>query len=292
MTSEHTLGIPASIDEVLITGELAQRPARAPDHAAENRALSALARELAARPRGVLQKLSELALELCNAESAGISILEPGDDGGMFRWHATTGRYTPYLGATIPRDASPCATVIAGTGVQLFREPGRVFPALDELAPAIHEGLLAPWMGDDRAIGTVWAIGHDPERQFDAEDARLLQSLTSFAAAAYRTVTNLGALEEHQRELEERVVERTSLLTQRNQQLRREVEQRREVEAALRDSRAQLQAALSIETVGVLFFELGSAIVDANPAFERMSGYSARALRELDHWKRLTAPEF
>jgi PAS domain S-box-containing protein len=38
------------------------------------------------------------------------------------------------------------------------------------------------------AVGTVWAICHEPHRCFDREDARLLQSISHFAAAAYRTI--------------------------------------------------------------------------------------------------------
>ena len=38
-------------------------------------------------------------------------------------------------------------------------------------------------------IGTVWALGHTPERHFDAEDARLLTSLARFAAVAHQDVT-------------------------------------------------------------------------------------------------------
>ncbi len=85
MVSEHTSGTSACLDDVLITGELARRTARAPDFAAENRALAALAAEMASRPHGVLQKLAELIIELCHADSAGVSILEPGGEHGRFR---------------------------------------------------------------------------------------------------------------------------------------------------------------------------------------------------------------
>jgi PAS domain S-box-containing protein len=54
----------------------------------------------------------------------------------------------------------------------------------------------------------------------------------------------------------------------------------------------RLKRALSIETVGVLFFDLDGRMRDANPAFERMSGYSRDELKQSVHWSRLTAPEF
>lgn len=54
----------------------------------------------------------------------------------------------------------------------------------------------------------------------------------------------------------------------------------------------RLRRALSIETVGVLFFDLDGRMRDANAAFERMSGYTRDELKAALHWSRLTAPEF
>jgi hypothetical protein len=73
----------ASVDDVLITAELATCPSRAPDYEAESRALGLLAQEMAANPRGVLQKCAALVMELCRADSAGISILESGGTSGV-----------------------------------------------------------------------------------------------------------------------------------------------------------------------------------------------------------------
>ena len=71
-----------ALQSVLSTVELDRRPSRPPDHAAENRALIALAQQLAVSPMGILQTLAETALTLCGAHSAGISLLEP--DGRRF----------------------------------------------------------------------------------------------------------------------------------------------------------------------------------------------------------------
>ena len=71
-----------------------------------------------------------------------------------------------------------------------------------------------------------------------------------------------------------------------------DVTERRRAEAALRASEERLRKAISIDTVGVLFFSLDGRMLDANAAFERMSGYSREELRGSAHWQRLTAPEF
>lgn len=67
---------------------------------------------------------------------------------------------------------------------------------------------------------------------------------------------------------------------------------RQRAEQALRESQQRLQQAISIETVGVLFFNLAGQILEANRAFAGMSGFSREELVALTDWKVLTAPEF
>lgn len=179
------------VDDVLITAELASRTSRTPDYEAESRALGLLAQEIATHPRGVLQKCAELVMELCDADSAGISILEPGGTSGIFRWHAAAGALAPNLHGTMPGEASPCGTVMERNCVLLFNEAERFFPALRSVEPRIYENLLAPWHVNGEAAGTLWAIKHTPEGRFDAEDARILQSLARFAAAAFQMTSAL-----------------------------------------------------------------------------------------------------
>src|SRR6266404_4769739 len=77
-----------NLQSMLSTAELSRRPTRPPDHEAENRALIALAREMAISPEGILQKLVDTALVLCRAHSAGLSLLEEGDQKSNFHWRA------------------------------------------------------------------------------------------------------------------------------------------------------------------------------------------------------------
>ncbi|MDJ0391626.1 PAS domain S-box protein [Roseomonas sp. E05] len=196
------------VDDVLITPQLSLRPSRAPDHAGESRALAALAQEMAANPGGVLQKCAELVMELCQADSAGISVLEPGGMQGILRWHAASGALAADLGGTMPREASPCGTAITRNGVLLFKEAERFFPALRDVEPRIYENLLAPWHANGEAMGALWAIKHSPEGRFDAEDARLLTSLARFAAAAYQMTAALAEAKAGREALERRATER------------------------------------------------------------------------------------
>jgi PAS domain S-box-containing protein len=196
-TADRPGDVASGIDGVLITAELARRPSRPSDHAAESRAFAELAQAMAADPDGVLRKLAELVLDLCHAQSAGVSVLEPdGAGGAVFAWRAVAGAFAANLGGTIPRDASPCGAVVERDEVLLFDRAERFFPGLRGVEPPIFEALLAPWHAAGGPAGTLWAIAHDPARHFDAEDARLLASLARFAALAHRTAGLLAGLRE------------------------------------------------------------------------------------------------
>jgi PAS domain S-box-containing protein len=72
-----------------------------------------------------------------------------------------------------------------------------------------------------------------------------------------------------------------------------DITERNKVEQALRQSEERLQKVLSIETVGVIYFDLDGGIHDANPAFQRISGYSRdEFISNRVRWDKLTPPEF
>ncbi|KXU31492.1 hypothetical protein A0J57_17025 [Sphingobium sp. 22B] len=175
------------LDPALLTRQrLSSRPQRPADSARENAALIALADEMAQRPDNVLNLLCELILQICTADSAGVSLLREETD--EFVWPAVAGEWAPFVNGSMPRSASPCGKVIECNEVLIFRDAITQFPATGQATPDIEEILLAPFHHDDAPIGTVWAISHDPSREFDAEDGRVLTSLARFAAAAYQTI--------------------------------------------------------------------------------------------------------
>ena len=228
------------VDDVLITAELASRPSPTPDYETESRALGLLAQEMATNPGGVLQKCAELVMELCHADSAGISILEPGGASGVLRWHAAAGGFAPNLHGTMPQEASPCGTVMERNCVLLFHEAERFFPALRGVEPRIYENLLAPWHVKGKAVGTLWAIRHTPEGRFNGEDARVLQSLARFAAAAFQMTLAF----------DEAIAERS----------------------AIRASEQQLRDVLDSLTEGFVLFDANFTILEVNAETLRYDG--------------------
>ena len=286
------------IDELAVTQELARRPARVPDFAAENRALGALAQELAQNPEGVPARLAELLRELCGAGSSGIAV--PSQDGAGFQWSAATGALAGKAGARLPRADSPSGETVARNEVVLLRDPARSFPVLPASDAPMVEMLLAPWGIDGEPLGTVWVASHDPHHRFDPEDARLLRSLSSFAAAAHRATHARGRAERAQRAVEramENAIEndrarRNAELQDVRTRLAEESAQRAAAERELHESHAILQAAMDTEAVGLAFYSLDGRILDCNKALVRMSGYSRDEMRALANWADLAAPEF
>jgi two-component sensor histidine kinase len=171
--------------DITITAELGTRPARPAGPEAEAAAMRRLADAMASDPAQVFQLCVELALELCRADTSGISLRErtaAGDD--VFRWVAIAGEMKQHLHGTTPRHDSPCGiTVDSGLPV-LMRRPERVYRYLDSGRP-IHDALLIP-LGEkgSRLEGTIWILAHNPTRKFDGEDARVMQRIAIFTATA------------------------------------------------------------------------------------------------------------
>jgi GAF domain len=193
LTRNGAINDAPDLKSVLSTAELSRRPSRPPDYVAENRALLALAREMAASPDRILQKLADTALALCRAHSAGLSLLEEGDQKRNFHWRAISGQWASHVNGGTPRNFGPCGTVLDRNVALIFSHPERDFPYFGEVTPLLEEGLLMPFYIKGEAVGTIWVVAHDKSRRFDAEDLRVMTNLGTFAAAAYQTWLSLHA---------------------------------------------------------------------------------------------------
>jgi PAS domain S-box-containing protein len=188
---DRALGTP--LRSMLSTAELARRSSRPPDYAAEAEALIALAQGMATSPDRVLQRLADTALTLCRAHSAGLSLLEEGDQKSNFHWRAIAGQWAPHINGGTPRNFGPCGTVLDQDVAMICTHPELDFPYWAPIKPVLEEGLLIPFYVKGEAVGTIWVVAHDTSRRFDAEDLRLMTSLGTFAAAAYQTLLSLNA---------------------------------------------------------------------------------------------------
>jgi PAS domain S-box-containing protein len=181
------------LEDILITSELTRRRPRAPDYASESHALAALAREMAANPRNLLQTIVDRAVDLCRAGTAGISVLKADSDGEYLSCEVLSGVYAPYHSRRTLRHFSFCGTTLDRNAPQLFLDPGRYYTDFAEAEAPIVEVLALPVYVSGWPRGTLWIMAHDETRRFDAEDMRLLTSLAAFASAALQVVSVLEA---------------------------------------------------------------------------------------------------
>jgi GAF domain-containing protein len=185
--------VACDLESVIATSELKHRDTRIPDRNAENQAELELTQELAKSPHDFFQKLVNMVLRLTPADSAGISLLD--EKNGRFVWPAVAGGLFPYLGGGTPRSFGPCGTVLDRNEPILFLHPERHFTYLEPIMPPLEEVLLIPFHVDDKPVGTIWAVIHNPDRKFQLEDRRLLENLSSFASTAFKVLVSVGALE-------------------------------------------------------------------------------------------------
>lgn len=129
------------LNDILITAALAQRSPRTPNLQAEAQALHTLARQLAEQSQTMLKTLVTVAQELCQAGSAGVSLLEATADGEEFCWSAIAGALAPDEGRTTPRHFSPCGICLDRESPQLYSYPERCFTYFRQVKPTIVEGL-------------------------------------------------------------------------------------------------------------------------------------------------------
>lgn len=137
-------------------------------------------------PETILQELVNSAVNLCGADSAGISIeREGGSDTDFYQWVATAGEYERFFNAVLPRYPSACGICLERGQPQLFRVSQRFFDLMGIEAATVSDGLLLPWQVEETR-GTIWIMAHTRVEAFDAEDLHMMQVLADFAAMAVR----------------------------------------------------------------------------------------------------------
>ena len=156
------------------------------DVALQAEGMQRLARAFVDHPDTILQELVNAAVELCGADSAGISIeKQGGTDQEFYHWVATAGQYSGFLNAVLPRYPSACGLCLERGQAQHFRVGQRFFDILGVEAPLVTDGILLPWRVDDTR-GTIFVMAHGRSEAFDTEDARMMQLLADFAAMGVR----------------------------------------------------------------------------------------------------------
>jgi len=111
------------MDEVFCTRTLQAAYARPVRRDLESYLLNSLRRVKGASQQGVAQVGANLALEACNAGSAGVSLLDPADPEAGFIWTALTGLVFEFTNGRSPRHDSACGDAVDTHQPLLFRLP-------------------------------------------------------------------------------------------------------------------------------------------------------------------------
>ena len=256
-----------SVEDILVNGDLYSRPLRMPNLESESQALRTLAREMANSPKQMPDTLLQLAVELCHAGTAGLSLIETLPAGEkIFRWTNLAGTLKDYVGGFTPRNFSPCGVSLDRNSPELFSYPARYFRYLNDVPIPIVEALVVPLVGDS-PMGTIWILSHEEGKCFDSEDVRIMTSLAEFTSSALRMIQLLDAehsawqdakaeIERRTTELQEQVAERDRaqkhLRDLTSRLLNLQDDEHRKLARELHDSVGQLLAAMSMNQATAL----------------------------------------
>jgi len=204
------------------------------------------------------RRFLDIALRLCNAGSAGLSVLRQNAAGqAIIRWEAVSGALSSYEGTESPRDSSPCGKCLDAATTTVLSDPQRAFPCLAATSPTMSQDLIVPLYDElENPVGTLWIAHHDPALRFGAAEVRIAEQLAVVLSRALRVFENdwshrqaVVALEAH--EVESQAADQR-LLVERAGRERAEVAERsiRKAlefkEAEIRDAHHRVRNSLQI----------------------------------------------
>ncbi len=151
-------------------------------------------------------------------------------------------------------------------------------PADSVVLAGVRSALCAPIVVRGSAAACLYVAHRHVGRLFGEEERRLAEFITALAGAALENAAGFAALAAAHEHLEQRVAARTAELVESNARLQREVEERRRVEEALRDSEARYRAVAETAAEAIITMNESGTMVFVNRATEQIFGYSAAEL--------------
>jgi hypothetical protein len=166
--------------------ESATRSLHARDVALQMERVRRLTHAFVHTPQTILKELVNVAVELCGAESAGISLeTEEKSADNFYNWVAIAGAHNGFLHAILPRYPSACGICLERGKPQLFRMRQRIFDIIGTEALLVTDGILLTWQVDETR-GTIFIVAHGRTAAFDRNDGQMTRVLADFAAMAVR----------------------------------------------------------------------------------------------------------
>lgn len=177
---------------VLATDELNTRGGEMAGPAIEL-ANAALVKAMAGGRAKIIAALTEHALLLCGAQSAGVSIFSSKDCDEL-TWERVQGQLHACTGRRFPLRHSMCGICLERREPQLFRKPDVLFEWMGLNGIYADEALVVPLCGVGNDVyGTVWVFSHNESTQFDQGHAKTLLQLGILATACMRMLRERDA---------------------------------------------------------------------------------------------------
>ena len=131
-----------------------------------------------------MPRLVELATEICNADSGGVSVLEA----DVFRWLGLQGKLASFEGSCTPRDFSPCGACLDQRAPVLMASPELAYDWIAKANITVPEVFLVPlFVSRDNPLGTLWVVANGGHK-FDLGHLSVLNELAGFTGMALRTI--------------------------------------------------------------------------------------------------------
>jgi hypothetical protein len=166
--------------------DFVNRPLRERNMSAQTEEMQRLVNLFVSEPAEILHRLTDAALDLCGADSAGISVETPeGGEDAFWFWAAISGEYQRFQNSALPRYPSVCGLTLDRGGPQHFVVTQRFFDLAGFQAPLVTDGLMLPWNAGGKR-GTIWLMAHGRSQAFDVNDLMVAGTLADFAAMATR----------------------------------------------------------------------------------------------------------
>lgn len=172
-----------SLEDVIVTHELEQRPDTGLDHRQVKAAIQELAARMVDGPDRVLPRFVSLAMQLGEGVSSGISVSEPDASPPVFRWAFLEGSLAAFNGATTPRDDSPCGVTLDANRPTLARHAERYYSWISDADIVVPEVLLVPLRRGEELLGTLWIVA-DRVGHFNRGHVAAVSELGAFVSIA------------------------------------------------------------------------------------------------------------
>lgn len=136
-------------------------------------------------PEKVLPRFVELAMQVTDGVSSGISVADLNASPPIFRWAFLKGTLAAFEGATTPRNDSPCGVTLDEDKAILTRHSERYYSWIADVNVILPEVLLVPLHRGTEQLGTLWIVS-DELSHFNRGHVEAVREIAAFVSIALR----------------------------------------------------------------------------------------------------------